>query len=96
MLIDNQTIEANKCKIKGQLPLKHIFDFCKTFKLFFHITSKTANPQNSFFTTLAEVVQNNVAINSLYFYVPLLIPSTETHILFEESIQNIYRIFFDE
>ena len=34
MLIDNHMIagqEVNKRKIKGQLPLEHIFGFCKTF-----------------------------------------------------------------
>ena len=35
MLIDNHDIagqEVNKVKIKGQLPLEHIFGFCKTLK----------------------------------------------------------------
>ena len=32
MLIDNHTVVANKGKIKGQLPLEHIFGFCKTVK----------------------------------------------------------------
>ena len=31
-LIENHTIAANKGKITGQLPLEHIFGFCKTFK----------------------------------------------------------------
>ena len=34
--------------------------------------------------------------NSLYLYVPIIIPSTETQLMFNESIQNNYRIFFDE
>ena len=41
---------GNKGKIKGQLPLEHIFVFCRTLKkitknLAFHITFKTANLQ---------------------------------------------------
>ena len=32
MLIDNHTVAVNRGKVKGQLPLEHIFGFCKTFK----------------------------------------------------------------
>ena len=32
MLINNHTVEANRGEIEGQLPLEHIFGFCKTFK----------------------------------------------------------------
>ena len=32
ILINNHPVEANKGKIKGQLPLQNIFGFCKTFK----------------------------------------------------------------
>ena len=32
ILINNHVVEANKGKIKGQLPLEQIFGFCKTFK----------------------------------------------------------------
>ena len=32
ILIKNHAVEANKGRIKGQLPLEHIFGFCKTFK----------------------------------------------------------------
>ena len=35
-------------------------------------------------------------MNSLYLYVPFLIPTTETRLMFNESIQNNYKIFFDE
>ena len=45
---------------------------------------------------MADGTQINVTINSLCFYVPFLIPSTETQLLFNESIQNNYGIFFDE
>ena len=106
MFIDNHNIvgqEFNRGKIKGQLQLDHIFRFCKTFKkitknLEFHITFKTANLQDIIYTTIADNAANqiNVTINSLYLYVPYLIPSTETQLMFNESIQNNYRIFFDE
>ena len=32
ILINNYADEVNKGKIKGQLPLEHIFGFCKSFK----------------------------------------------------------------
>ena len=38
----------------------------------------------------------NVTINSLYLYIPNLIPSVETQVMFKEATQNIYKISFDE
>ena len=68
MLTNNHTVEANRGKIKGQLPLEHIFGFCKTFKkitkkLGFHLTFKTNDLQNIIFTTLGDDII--VTINSL-------------------------------
>ena len=101
MLITNHEQDANRGKIKGQLPLEHIFGFCITFKqvtknLGFRITFKTANLQDIIYTTLAAATPINVTINSFYLFVPFLIPTTETQLMFNESIQNNYRIFFDE
>ena len=101
MLIDNHEADANRGNIKAQLPLEHIFGFCKTFRkvtkiLGFEITFKTANLQNIIYTSIAAGTQINVRINSLYLYVAIIIPSTETQLVYNESIQNIYRIFFDE
>ena len=67
-----------------------------TKNLGFEIIFKTANLQNIVYTSIADGTQLNVTINSLYFYVPFLIPSTETQLMFNESIQNNYRKFFDE
>ena len=49
MLINNHK-EDNRGKIKGQLPLEHIFGFCKSFKkvtknLGFHLKMKTIDLQ---------------------------------------------------
>ena len=71
MLIDNQATPADKGKIKAQLPLEHIFGFCKSFKkvtknLGFELTFKTANLQNITYTSIADGTQINVTINSLY------------------------------
>ena len=101
MLITNHEEDANRGKIKCQLPLEHIFGFCKTFKkvtknLGFRITFKTAKLQDIIYTTIAAGTQIIVTINSLYLFVPFLIPTTETQLMFNESIQKNYRIFFDE
>ena len=98
VLINNHAVDANKGRIKGQLALEHIFGICKTFKkitknLGFHLIFKMNDLQDNIFTTKANDV--NVTINSLYLYVPQLIPSTSTQVMFNESIMNNYTITFD-
>ena len=97
ILINNHT-DANKGNHKGRLELEHIFGFCKTFKkitknLGFHITFETANLQDIVLTTIATDI--NVTINNLYLYVPILIPNTQTQVMFNESIMNNYTNTFD-
>ena len=98
ILINNHVVEANKGRIKGQLALEYIFGFCKTFKkitknLGFHLIFKMNDLQDIIFTTIADDI--NVTINSLYLYVPQLIPNTQTQLMFNESIMNNYTITFD-
>ena len=98
ILINNHAVEANKGKIKGHLALEHIFGFCKTFKkktknLGFHLKFKMNDLQDIVFTTLANDI--TVTINSLYLFVPQLIPSTTTQVMFNEAIMNNYTITFD-
>ena len=98
MLIDNH-LDANKGKIKGYLYLEDIFGFCKTFKkvtknLGFHIMFKTANLQDIIYTSMNDDI--DVTINSLYLFVPNLIPSVETQLMFNEATQSNYKISFDE
>ena len=38
----------------------------------------------------------DVTINSLYLYIPNLIPSVETQLMFNEATQTNYKISFDE
>ena len=38
----------------------------------------------------------NVTINTLYLYVPNLIPNVETRVMFIEATQSRYKITFDE
>ena len=96
-LINNHT-EANRGKIKGHLPLEHVFGFCKTFKkvtknLGFRLTFIPNDLQDILFTILGDGI--NVTINSLYLYVPVLIPNTETQVIFNESIKNNCTITYD-
>ena len=79
ILNNNHAIEVNKSKIERNLPLEHVFGYCKTFKkitknLGLHLTFKTADLQNIMFTTKATDI--NVITNSLYFFVPVLFPNT--------------------
>ena len=98
MLINNHT-DVNKGKIKGYLYLEDIFGFCKTFKkvtkiLGFHLQFKTNNLQDIIYTSMTDDI--NVTINNLYLYVPNLIPSIETQLMFNEASQNNYKISYDE
>ena len=38
----------------------------------------------------------NVTINNLYLYVPNILPSVETQVMFNEATQNNYKISYDE
>ena len=98
MLINNHT-DANKGKLKGYLYSEDIFGFCKTFKkvtkkLGFHLTFKTNDLQDIIYTSMTDDI--NVTIINLYLYVPNLIPSVETEVLFNEATQNNYKISYDE
>ena len=98
MLINNH-IDANRGKIKGYLYLEDIFGFCKTFRkvtknLGFHISFKTNDLQDIIYTSMTDDI--DVTINSLYLYVPNLIPSVDTQLMFNEATQNNYKISYDE
>ena len=54
----------------------------------------TANLQNIIYTSMGDDI--NVTINSLYLFIPNLIPSVETQLIFTEATQNNYKISFDE
>ena len=97
-LIDNHT-NSDKGKIKGQIYLKDIFVFCKTFKkvtknLGFHVTFKTNDLQEFIYKSMD--VDINVTINSLYLYIPNLIPSVETQLIFNEATETKFKLSFDE
>ena len=98
MLIDNH-LDTNKGKIRGYFYLEDIFGFCKTFKkvsknLGFILILKTADLQDIIYTSMDDDII--LTINSLYLYVPNLIPSVETQLMFNEATQINYKISFDE
>ena len=97
MLFNNHT-EANRRKIKGLLPLDHVFGLCKTSKnvsksLGFHSTLKTNDLQDIIFTTIAGYII--ITINSLNLFVPVLIPNTETQAVFNVCNKNNITISYD-
>ena len=97
MLVNNHT-KANRRKIKGVQPLEKVFGFCKLFEkiaknLGSHLIFQTNDLQDIIYTTLATDV--NVTIRSLYLFVPIMIPKTETQFLFNESIGDTYTITYD-
>ena len=95
MLINSHTNDDNKGKTRANLPLEYIFGFCKTFKkitkgLGFELQLKTSNEkQNILFTNNAFEINNvNVTINSIYLYIPSLVPSAEQQHMFNEAIRE--------
>ena len=64
-----------------------------TKNLGFHLTFKTNDIQDILFNTLGHDI--NVTIISLYLFVPVLIPNTETQVTFNESNKNKKAIRYD-
>ena len=102
LLIDSHTNEENKGKIRANLPLEYIFGFCKTFKkitkgLGFELQLKTSNEKrNIVYTSLAFGGNDvNVTINSIYLYIPSLVPSAEQQQMFNEAIRENFTLSFD-
>ena len=98
MLTNNHT-DANKGKIKEYLYLEEIFGFCKNFKrvtknLGFHLLLITNNLRAFIYSSMGDDI--NVTIFNLYLYVPNLLRSVETQLMFIEATQNNYKISFDE
>ena len=59
---NNHDIVANKCKIKGELPLEHVIGFCKTFEkttknLGFHLIFKTTDLQVIISATIGDDIK---------------------------------------
>ena len=56
--------------------------------------SKTNDLHDIIYTSMAD--DTNVTINNLYLFVPHLIPSVETQLMFDEATQKNHKISFDE
>ena len=102
MLIDSHTNDDNNGKIGANLPLEHIFGFCKTFKkitkgLGFELQLKTSNEKRNIIFTSLGFGENdiNITISSIYLYIPSLVPSAEQQHLFNEAIRENFTLFFD-
>ena len=101
LLIDSHTNDDIKGNMTTNLPLEHIFDFCKTFKkitkgLGFELQITTSNEkQNIIYTTIGG---NDVSltINSVYLCIPSLVPSAEQQQIFNESIRRNFTLSFDD
>ena len=98
MLINNHS-DANKSKIRGYLYLEVVFGFCKSFKkvtkiLVFHLMLKTNNLQDTLYRSMVD--DNSLTIKNLYLYIPNLIPTIETQLMFNEATQNKNKIYFRE
>ena len=55
---------------------------------------ETNDSQDFIYTSMADDI--NVISNRLYLYIPNLIPSVETQVMFNEATQNIKKTSFDE
>ena len=55
---------------------------------------KTNDLQSNLYTSMAADI--SVTIINLFLFVPILIPSVETQLMFNEATQNSYKISFDE
>ena len=100
MLIDSHINDDTKGKMRANLPLEHIFGFCKTFKkitkgLGFELQSKTSNEKQKILYTTLGGNDSNVAINSICLYIPRRVPSAEQQQIFIESIRQSSTLSFD-
>ena len=86
--------------MRANLPLEHIFGPCKAFKkitkgLGFELQIKTSNEeQNIIYTTLGGNGVN-VTINSIYLYIPSLVPSAEQQQIFNCANRESFTLSFD-
>ena len=99
ILIDNHT-EANRGLIRGHLPLEYKFGFARSFKkitkgLGFELDLRTSNrKQDILYTTLGDN-DVNVTINSISLFIPQIIPSPETQVIFNEAISQTFTLSYE-
>ena len=94
----NHTNAGNKRKLTWQLPLEHIFGFCRTFKKVskgfgFHMKFKMADSQDIIYTTTGS--NFDLTTNSLSLFVPTFIPDPQTLKMFNDSFKKRSSLSFD-
>ena len=99
ILINNHT-EANRSLIRGHLPLKYIFGFARSFKkitkgLGFELDLRTSNRKRDILYTTLDDDDVNVTINSISQFIPQLIPSPETQVIFNEAISQTFTLSYE-
>ena len=99
ILINNHT-EANRGLIRGHLPLEYIFGFARSFKkitkgLGFELDLRTSNRKRDILYTTLDDDDVNVTINSISLFIPQLIPSPETQVIFNEAISQTFTLSYE-
>ena len=99
-LFDSHTKDVNKVKGRAQVPLEHLFGYCKTLiiiteDLGFELHLKTSHEKQIIFHTTLGGNDVRVKINSLYLYIASLVRSAEQQKIFNESIRSTFTLSFD-
>ena len=99
ILINNHT-EANRGLIRGHLPLEYIFGFARSFKkvtkgLGFELDLRTSNRKRDILYTTSDDNDVDVTINSISLFVPQIIPSPETQVIFNEAISKTFTLSYE-
>ena len=99
LLIDNHT-EANRGLKKGHLPLEYIFVFarsCKkiTKRVGFELDLRTSKRKQDILYKILGDNDVNVTINSISLFVPQIIPSPETQVIFNEAFSKTFILSYE-
>ena len=99
ILINNHS-DDNKGLIRGYLPLEYIFGFCKSFKkitkgLGFELDLRTSNRKQDFLYTTLGDNDVKVIIISICLFIPQIIPSPETQVIFNEAISKTFTLSYE-
>ena len=99
LLIDNHT-EANRGLKKGHLPSEYIFVFarsCKkiTKRVGFELDLRTSKRKQDILYKILGDNDVNVTINSISLFVPQIIPSPETQVIFNEAFSKTFILSYE-
>ena len=99
ILIDIHT-EANRGFIGGHLPLEYNCGFCRSFKKIseshgFALDSRTSNRKQDILCTIPGDNDVNVTIKSISLFIPQIIPSPETQVIFNDDISKFFSLSYE-